>query len=252
MKQPWLYRGTVWHSRQGAVQNSFSYPCLFLCFPIAQRQQLASRLFGLNHFSLFGFYESDHLQGGNLEVEIRHILEQNNLHEAGHSIWLMTMPRILGFVFNPVSFWYCHDHRGALRAVLCEVNNTFGERHGYLLTAPNRASINKNTELHCEKIFHVSPFYAVEGSYRFHFDLSPTRRQVGIDYFQQGNTLSLQTLLQGQATILSDRNLLRGFLALGWSTVMVVARIHWQALRLWLKGVRFHRKPSPPHQEIST
>lgn len=246
----WLYRSTVYHERFGEKHNAFRYPSLFLCFPLSQRQSLRSRLFGLNGFNLFSFHDADHGGGEHLEFWIRGVLAAQGVTQASGEVWLMTLPRILGFVFNPVSFWFCHDDDGALRAVLCEVNNTFGERHCYLVTAPNEAVITPDMSLICDKVFHVSPFYPVSGEYHFRFVRSAEHCAALIDYCQEGE-LALKTAVSGRATPLTDANLLQSFFSLGFATAMVVMRIHWQALRLFFKGARFHRKPEPPHKEIS-
>lgn len=251
MKAPWLYLGQVGHARLGTPENRFIYPALFLCFPLSQRAALRRRLFSVDGWNLFGWHHVDHGDGGDPLAWIRRLLDEHGLGDIDGEVWLQTMPRILGFVFNPVSFWYCHDRDGVLRAVLCEVRNTFGERHGYLLSAPGLAAITRDSVLNSRKVFHVSPFYPVAGEYRFRFEQADGFRRVVIDYQQDGRP-ALKTHVQGRARELSDSSLLRTFGRLGWATVMVVWRIHWQALRLWLKGATFHRKPEPPRVEITS
>lgn len=246
----WLYRGTVTHRRLAPVHHAFRYPALFICFPLHEKKALASRLFSLDRFNLFGFHEADHGDGADALAWIRGLLAAEGMDHADGEVHLLTLPRILGFVFNPVSFWLCHDSRGGLRAVLCEVSNTFGERHCYLLQAVDGGNIGDDTELSARKVFHVSPFFDVKGSYRFRFRQSSAQRQVDIDYFEDDRPV-LCTSISGRAQALDDRALLRTFFSQGWATVMVVLRIHWQALRLWLKGVRFFRKPAPPIKEIT-
>lgn len=249
MAKAWLYRGNVVHTRLLPRHHAFRYPGFFVCFPVHQAAALRSRLFSLGRFNLFSYHEADHGDGVNGEAWARQLLHTHGVAADGE-IWLQTLPRVLGFVFNPVSFWYCHDRAGALRAVICEVNNTFGERHCYLLEAADAGVIRAETELRARKVFHVSPFFSVDGEYRFRFLLAPGRRTVRIDYLRDGE-MTLMTAVSGQAEPLDDRHLLRLFLSLGWSTLLVVVRIHWQALRLWLKGIPFHKKPLPPQEEIS-
>ncbi|MES2907894.1 MAG: DUF1365 domain-containing protein [Pseudomonadota bacterium] len=250
MSKLWLYRGKVGHARLGAQTHAFAYDSLFLCFPLQQRQALASKLFGYNRWNLFGYHDADHGDGADPEAWMRNILSVHGVTSADGDIWLQALPRILGFVFNPVSFWYCHDRQQQLRAVLCEVRNTFGERHCYLLTAVDQGVITMDTTLHSEKVFHVSPFYPVNGQYQFQFAQRGDFRRVQIDYWQDGE-LSLKTHVSGTALAMTDKNLLKTFVQLGWATLMVVLRIHWQALKLWRQGVTFHRKPVPPVMEIS-
>lgn len=250
MTRNWLFHGTVSHARLLPRRHEFRYPSLFLCVPLSRLAQLDSRLFSRNAFNLFSLHDLDHGHGGDPATWIRNTLASEQVTEADGEIWLMTMPRVLGFVFNPVSFWWCQDRNGQLRAVLCEVNNTFGERHCYLAMASDKGIIDDTTTIHCRKIFHVSPFLAVKGEYRFRFFQRPDRRTVAIDYLDDGNTV-LKTVVTGHALLLNDANLLKTFLSFGLSTLMVVLRIHWQALRLWLKGIRFHSKPATPPREIS-
>jgi DUF1365 family protein len=156
-----------------------------------------------------------------------------------------------------VSFWFCHRADGELRAVLCDVRNTFGERHFYLLD--NGADIPNGSEISARKLFHVSPFCAVEGGYRFRF-LRVVRALRGgrlaestvarIDY-DDADGLLLQTSVSGIAAPVTSASVARAFFQYPLMTFGVVARIHLQALRLWLKRVPFHSKPSPPQQKVS-
>lgn len=250
MSENWLYRGRVVHTRLKPKRHHFRYPAFFVCFPLSRKLDLKRALFGLDRFNLFSFHEADHGDGKNGIAWARDILARFAVPADGE-IWLQAMPRMLGFVFNPVSFWYCEDSSGQLRAVICEVNNTFGERHCYLLTAPAGGAIAADSDLRAQKIFHVSPFFAVEGEYRFRFRLENGRRTVRIDYWVD-DAPALMTAVTGEAAPFTDAMLLRTAAGFGWSTLLVVARIHWQALRLWLKGAKFHKKPVPPTEEIST
>jgi DUF1365 family protein len=250
MNKLWLYRGNIAHTRLLPRYHTFCYPAFFLCFPLHKKSALQSRLFSLNRFNLFSYHDADHGDGQDSEAWARRILARQKITQATGDIWLLTLPRMLGFVFNPVSFWLCHDAQQTLQAIICEVRNTFGERHCYLLVAEDSQAITAQTRLKAEKIFHVSPFFEVTGNYHFHFIQSDSRYTVNINYLQDDN-LMLKTALTGQAEALNDRHLITLFLSLGWSTLMVVFRIHWQALRLLLKGIPFHRKPTPPLKEIS-
>jgi uncharacterized protein len=162
----------------------------------------------------------------------------------------MTMPRMLGYVFNPVSFWFCRDRAGALRAVLCEVNNTFGESHCYLVHHDDRRPIEPDAWLKGRKVFHVSPFLPVEGGYRFRFRLDEGHAHVDVNYHDQEG-LMLATSVGGRREALSDARVLRRFLGNPMMTLAVVVRIHWQALHLLCKRARFHRKPAPPAEFVT-
>ncbi|MCB1658485.1 MAG: DUF1365 domain-containing protein [Pseudomonadales bacterium] len=248
----WLYIGTVTHKRVGELAHRFDYPALFLCFPLSQRHLLSNSLFGYNRFKPMSFYEKDHGNGQDAEQWIRDILQQAQLsHLTTGEVWLQTQPRVFGYVFNPVSFWYCHDSKQQLRVVLCEVNNTFGEKHCYLLTAEQQQVISSHTKLQCQKVFHVSPFFDVKGEYRFQFLHQQNKRTVAINYWLDGS-LQLKTLITGDAIELSARHIIGSLIKLGWTTVNVVIGIHWQALKLWRKGAHFYKKPTPPRMEISS
>jgi uncharacterized protein len=175
--------------------------------------------------------------------------------ESGESlngpVHLYTFPKMLGYLFNPVSFWYFHDSENKCRVVLCEVNNTFGERHFYLLNEPTtKAPLNKGMLLHAKKEFHVSPFFPVSGRYEFRFVASAERSLARITYFE-GKAQQLSTSISGELmhpdALLWGRTLFK----FGWFTLAVVLKIHWQAVKLLFKGAKFHGKPVPPRQTIT-
>ena len=247
--------GQVHHTRLRPVQNRFDYGVYFLRLPLRSLAAKAptSRLFSFNRFNLLSFHESDHGAGrGPLLPWIEALLQGEGIHDANGEIWLQAFPRVLGYVFNPVSFWFCHRADGALRAVLCEVRNTFGEKHYYLLE--NGGAILYGVELAARKVFHVSPFCAVEGGYRFRFMRSTGSHQeqtvARIDHDDAKGAL-LQTSISGNAGALTSGAVLKAFFRYPLMSFGVVARIHWQALRLWCKRVPFFSKPLPPSQEIS-
>jgi DUF1365 family protein len=157
-----------------------------------------------------------------------------------------------GYVFNPVSFWVCHDGDGVVRAVLCEVCNTFGERHNYLLTHPDGRALVDGESLQARKVFHVSPFCEVKGEYTFRFHFGPARWLARIDYDDgagEARSALLETSISGQAEPISAKAV-RGLIwRYRWFTLGVIMRIHWQAVRLLIKRVPYISKPHPPlHQ----
>jgi len=253
----WLYRGMVIHRRLRPAEHRFRYRVFYLRFPLSRIGELRNRLFSLNRFNLFSFHFADHGDGGDPQAWIRGLLAREGVSGADGEVVLQTFPRVLGYVFNPVSFWYCHAADGALRAIVAEVNNTFGERHCYLLEGADAgAGIRAGELLRATKVFHVSPFCAVEGNYRFRFVASSgqpgtAQRSVArIDYADPAGDL-LHTSVSGTAGPFSAATLLRVALSHPMMTLGVIARIHWQALRLWLKHVPFHHKPAPPAQIIT-
>ena len=183
-------------------------------------------------------------------------MKSENIHDADGEIWLQAFPRVLGYVFNPVSFWFCHRTDGALRAIVCEVNNTFGERHFYLLDTGS--AMPWGLQLTSKKVFHVSPFCAVEGSYRFRFMRTIKKvNNIGkecvvarIDYHDNQGPLLL-TSISGRLEPLTTRSAANAFFRHPLMTIGVIARIHWQALKLFTKRVPFFRKPLPPPTPLS-
>ena len=161
---------------------------------------------------------------------------------ATGEVWLHPYPRVFGYVFKPVSFWYCHRSDGSLAAVVAEVNNTFGERHCYLLAG---AELGFGRELVARKVFHVSPFCQVQGQYRFRFMRTADRTVARVDHDDDLGAL-LQTSVSGELQPLTARSVRAAFFGMPMMTLGVIARIHWQALRLWLKRVPFQSKPQPP------
>jgi DUF1365 family protein len=247
-----LFFGEVMHSRLRPRRNRFRYPVFFLRFRVDAMDEMRGPLLSVDRWNLFSVQRRDHgpRDGSDLDAWARRILAEENLTSADGAILLQTFPRVLGYVFNPVSFWLCHDRHGGLRAVLCEVSNTFGERHNYLLAHPDQRRIAPGDWLAARKVFHVSPFCEVRGSYRFRFALDPEHCGVRIDYQDGGETL-LVTAVRGRATPLTTHALWRAFLLYPWMTAAVIARIHWQALRLWRKGLPFFHKPLPPARETT-
>jgi uncharacterized protein len=261
-----LLTGSVRHCRLRPVRHAFSYRVYTVRLPLrarAARQARGeaddSRLFAHNRFGLLSFHDRDHgdLGGGGTQTALEWIdtlLHSNGIHDACGEIYLHTFPRVLGYVFNPVSFWFCERVDGALRAVLCEVNNTFGERHCYLLDTGG--AITNGMPLTARKVFHVSPFCKVEGSYTFRFLFAratpgePLRSLARIDY-HDAHGLLLATSIAGTARALDASNVLRVFFGYPLMTLGVIARIHWQALRLCLKRVTLIAKPAPPCARMS-
>ena len=255
MPSPQLCFGNVHHTRLRPVTNSFNYGVYFLRLPLRamQEQSLQVGLFSRNRFNLLSHHDKDHGDGKTLLLPwLDELLKTQGIADADGEVWLQTFPRVLGYVFNPVSFFFCHRSDGALRAILCEVSNTFGERHCYLLDEGH--PIKNASELSARKIFHVSPFCKVEGSYRFQFTKTPRADSedtlARIDYYTNEGALLL-TNISGNSKELNDRNILWALLRYPLMTFMVITRIHWQALKLWLKKVPFHHKPIPPTEELS-
>ena len=251
---PALIAGEVTHRRLRPSANAFTYPAFCLRLPLSRLSELDATGIRRNRRGLVSFHERDHgpRDGSPLLPWIRGLLAREGVHADGDVV-LYAFPRMLGYVFNPVSFWVCHDAAGAVRAVLAEVNNTFGETHHYLLTDASGHPLASGRTLTARKVFHVSPFCAVRGHYRFRFHFGPGRWLARIDYFDDDDAATplLETHVSGSAVPLPQRNAADLFWRYRWFTVGVVARIHWQALRLWLKRLPFFRKPAPPAHPLT-
>ncbi|MDK2124733.1 DUF1365 domain-containing protein [Parachitinimonas caeni] len=246
-----LIDGQVMHERLRPWRNRFVYRIFCLRVRLDRLDVLTQRWFGVDCWRPLSLYRRDYgpRDGSDLSVWMQALLAEHGLPPASQ-IWLQTFPRVFGYAFNPVSFWYCHDADQTLRAVLAEVNNTFGERHCYLLTAADRGPLGEDSPIHCRKLMHVSPFCRVVGHYQFRLRERPTTALMSIDYYDNAGLL-IRTAVGGHRHPFSAANLRRAVLGRPWLTLAIIARIHWQALRLWWHKVPFFRKPEPPRQGSS-
>jgi uncharacterized protein len=247
---PQLYIGHVMHRRLRPALHAFSYPVFFVRLPLRQLAAAENAIFGVDRAGLMSFHQRDHgpRDGSGLLPWIQRLLRERGLPDDGEVV-LQTFPRVLGYVFNPVSFWFCHDRHGALIALLAEVNSTFGQHHHYLLHNPDGKPLLDGQVLVADKALHVSPFCKIEGGYRFRLRLDGPTQRVRIDYADADGTLLL-TAITGRALAWSAPALLGAFLRMPLLTLGVMARIHWQALRLWLKKVPFHGTQAPPPRQV--
>jgi hypothetical protein len=237
--------GEVRHRRLRPREHAFRYRAWFVRAPLAALEQGGGNwLFGINRRAFLSLHAADHGDGGSPRAWITRLLDSAGLCADGE-IWLHAFARVCGYAFKPVSFWFCHRADGALIAVVAEVHNTFGERHVYLLADERAHPLKSGAELHALKAFHVSPFCAVQGGYRFRFINRPDRAVARIDY-DDGDGPLLLTSLSGVLEEAGRAQRLRALLGFPLFSAGVIARIHWHALRLWLARVPFHRKPAAP------
>lgn len=251
---PCIGFGHVWHRRLRPVEHAFRYRCYFLLLPMRSLRRRTSTALSRNRWAWLSFHDGDHGAGGDDALAwFEQLLEREGVLDADGEVWLQTFPRVLGYVFKPVSFWYAHRADGSLAAVLAEVNNTFGERHGYLLAGPG---LNWGAEIGARKVFHVSPFCSTDGEYGFRFereaaaDGQPTQLLARVDLHDARGAL-LQTSVGGAIAELSAATVRRAVFGMPFMTLGVILRIHWQALRLWLKRVPFFTKPDAPQHFVS-
>lgn len=243
--------GHTIHSRHGVVQNRFRYSVDYVLLDATATPD-GPRLFGYNRPGLFRILNRDHggPPGKGVGVEwVRKVLAARGFSAAAGRILLLAQPRVLGYVFNPVSFWLCYDATDALRVVIAEVTNTFGDRHSYLCYNDDHSAITADQTLMARKIMHVSPFQPIEGSYQFRFDITPEHVGVFIDFRRpEGGVFANLT---GPRKPLGNGAILRACLRRPFAARRVMALIHWQALILWRKGARYRDRPVPTHDETS-
>ncbi len=242
--------GQVRHRRLRPREHAFHYRAWFVRAPIEALEKTSGNwLFGVNRRACLALCSADHGDGGSPRQWIEQLLAQAGVRADGE-IWLHAFVRVFGYAFKPVSFWFCHRADGALLAVVAEVHNTFGERHAYLLADPHGEPLKEGAELSAGKAFHVSPFCTVEGGYRFRFINRDDRAIARIDYDDLDGALLL-TSMSGTFAANTLANRLRALLGFPLFSLGVIARIHWQALKLWLSRVPFHRKPPPPDRMLT-
>lgn len=247
-----LLNADIAHKRLIPRLNQFLYKGYYICVDIDEIEKLQSLFFAVNKFNIFSFYNRDHGLRDNTScvLWIKKILQDENIKIDG-KIYLLTMPRILGYVFNPVSFWFCLNSQNQLQAVLAEVNNTFGESHNYLIYEKNGENLNSQKFYEANKDFYVSPFMKVEGKYKFRFVFDEKKIGVWIDYFDNENRLILNTSLVGKRFDLNDFSLLKNFITIPFLTFKVIFLIHFQALKLFFKKIKYVKRPKKPDNKIT-
>lgn len=241
-----LYLGAVVHCRLRPRRHRLRYRVFMLYVDLDALPALARRLrlFSLNRFNLFSLHDADHGDGsGPPAAWVRRHLAAAGIPEAGARIGLACYPRLLGYAFNPISVYFCFDRDAALRAVVYEVNNTFGERHSYLV--PIAAGASEPIRHRSAKRLHVSPFIGMQTTYHFRLRVPAGRYSLAIAETDRAGPL-LHAAASGRRATLSDATLAAAALRYPLMTLKVIAAIHWEALKLWLKGVPVYRKPRPP------
>jgi len=244
-----LYRGTVSHTRKTPVKHSFDYPIFYAAIDLDSFEtgdDLPS-LLSLDNFNLFSLRQKDY--GAQTREGLKDYV-QSVFSEVGvkrpYKIVLLTMPRLLGYAFNPISIFYALDAKGNVTGVVYEVHNTFGERHSYAFAISDDLSHHS-----IEKSLYVSPFFHVDGGYRF-TQITPGRKlKLGIQYSVKEKTV-FSAALSAVRSPLTSKMLLKVFFLYPLLTLRVTAAIHFQALKLWLKKVPLTSKPAPPKQAVSS
>lgn len=240
-----LYTGVVVHQRFKPRRHKLRYRLAQILFDLDAMP--AQRLFSHNRFNLVSFYDRDHLDGSGagLRAQVERCLVEAGLHPDGGAIRLLCMPRILGHAFNPISVFFCHRRDGGLLALLYEVNNTFGQRHSYLIAVDG--SDGSVIRQHCKKAFYVSPFMPMEMDYAFSV-VPPGETTAVVVHGSDAEGRVITASFAGRRQDLSDAALFGVLMRYGWLSVKVLGAIHWEAVKLLLKGLRLQpRPPAPTH-----
>ncbi|MDS7594832.1 DUF1365 domain-containing protein [Agrobacterium tumefaciens] len=255
MKPPFLsalFPGHVTHARFKPKEHKLSYRIYSLLIDLDELDTLNKKLhlFSVDRFNVFSFHRKDRgdRSGADLRQQVEKAMIGAGIAPDGGPIRLLTMPRLLGWSFNPLSVYFCYRREGTLTAILWEVDNTFGERHAYLIPVEDDAA--GEIVQRCDKCFYVSPFMDMDLHYVFHVSPPRDTLKIRIDTFDDtGMVLTARHL--ARRTELTDRALLKAFFSIPFLTLRVVGGIHWEALKIWIKGVRLTKRPSPPNAPVS-
>ena len=252
-----IYIGHVYHKRHAPFEHEFRYKVFTLLLDIDTLEHTSKSLkfFSYNRWNIFSLFNKDHgaRDGSHMRPWIERAAKDKNIDITGGKIFMLAFPRLWGFVFNPISLYYCYDKAGALACILYQVKNTFGEQHGYLLGVQkdDSGAIKQS----CEKIFHVSPFIEMDCVYNFivrepNETLDFTIDQRNIDTHGERHKM-LTATWNGKRYDLTDRNIIRTMLMHPFMTFKVVIGIHWEAFWLWIKGAKYIKRPPPPKSDVS-
>ncbi len=247
-----LYAGTVMHRRLKPRRHRLAYRLFSLLLDLDDIDALSRRLrlFSRNRFNLFSFRDRDY--GASTDEPLRNQVERHmraaGLEPDGGAIRLLTMPRILGYGFNPLSVYFCHRRGGALAAILYEVHNTFGERHSYLLPVEEvRGGVVRQ---HTTKQFYVSPFMDMDLTYDFRVNPPDDNLKISIVVNNDAGPV-LAAIHTAKRRPLTDTELAWTFFRYPLLTLKVIAGIHWEALLIFAKGIGLRRKPAPPQHAVT-
>ncbi len=249
-----LYTGAVIHSRLRPRKHRLRYRLFSLLVDLDDLPGLDARLrlFAHNGFNLFSLHDADYGRGDGtpLRTYVEAVMRQAGLAPDGGAIRLLTMPRLLGYAFNPLSIYFCHRRDGSLAALLYEVNNTFGQRHSYFIPVAPGEAAGATIRQRAAKRFYVSPFMDMELDYAFRVEPPGEAFAVSISARDAEGPV-LIAAHRARRRALTDGALARALLAYPLMTLKVMAGIHWEALFIWAKGIGLRRRPPPPAEAVS-
>lgn len=244
-----LYLGSVMHRRITPRPHRLRYRAFWLLIDLDEVDALGPlRLFSRNRFNLMSFHDSDHGDGRQpLRAYVERTLAEHAFAWDGGRIALLCMPRILGYVFNPLSIYFCYRRDGSLAALLYEVRNTFGQMHSYLLPVAAQAPVIRQR---CDKAFYVSPFLGMDLTYDFRVVPPSDKVSVVVSAANPRGPVLIASLV-GERRALSDRTLALALLTHPLLTLKVIGAIHWEALKIWGKGIRLQPRPPAPARSVT-
>ncbi len=242
MINSYIYNGNVIHKRFKPKEHFFKYKVFSLLIDLSELNELNDSLkfFSLNKFNLISFYEKDHGErdGSSLLEWVKYNLRSNKISTENIRVKLLCYPRILGYVFNPLSIFFIYDKNESLISILYEVKNTFGEQHTYVFKVEGN---NKLIQNNCSKKFHVSPFIEMECNYFFRILYPCEKLSVVIDqYDKEGKILFASQ--DGERSDFTSKNLMKSYLKHPLMTFKIISAIHFEAFKLWIKGIKFIKK----------
>lgn len=249
MKRPenGLYVGKVFHERHQPFSHKFRYSVFSIWFDLDNPPK--SRFLSFNRCNILSFWNKDHgnRSGEDIRPWIENAAKDKNIDMTGGKIYCLSFPRLWGYIFNPLTVFYCYDRSEKLAAILYEVKNTFGEQHGYFMPVEEQTEIIKQS---CKKIFHVSPFIQMECTYNFRVREPSDTIDVAIHQFQPDGKI-LTATWNGTYRPLTDNNILRTVLTHPLMSFKIITAIHWEALWIWAKGAKYINRPELPDKDIS-
>lgn len=245
-----LFHGSVMHQRFFPKQHRFVYKLTSWMINIDELEMLNEQLtgFGYNRPGLFSFYDKDYGPGDGTKP--RHFIDQTlQMHglDPASKVELLCQVRALGYLFNPLVVWFCYDEEGELYATLYEVRNTFKQRHHYLVSAQQSSSRQWHS---ADKCFYVSPFMPMDCQYEFRFKVPSERLALKIKQTTQGKPI-MNAVWTGKKELLTQKSLVKQVIRNPISSVKIITAIHWEALRLWMKGLKLVTRPTPPTQPVT-
>ena len=246
-----IYKGLVYHARHKPFFHDYTYRVFGFFVDLDALDTIHSSLkfFSFNSWNITSLYNKDHgnRDGGDIKQWVIDSAQKMDVDLKNHRIFMLGFPRLWGYVFNPITIFFCYDQNGELSHTLYEVKNTFGEQHSYLLPAENGKTIIQQEK---DKNFHVTPFMHMDSRYVFRFEAPDEKLNFAIHQFDKEGNLFTATW-NGKKHPLRDRSIIKTVLTMPLMTLKVITSIHWQALRLWLKGMKYIPKPQTPSEDIS-